>query len=226
LSQIPTNGLATAAAISSVPNQTCWASLIGGGLQGLQPSRLMVPLGESPQFQLNLHPQRDKLCANRRYRAIAKKANWASFALVALFSFWVALDIGPDYFRLERTVKAAQADLQQLESKQQELAGLNATIQAEEMKISNLTKADVVNAKSKFVMTLPSLLPHGVELSAMNITESKITLSGVALSTTGPQSFFNNLANTKLVNAPVLEVNGPEAGKIAFTIQGFAGMVN
>jgi Tfp pilus assembly protein PilN len=226
LNQIATNGLATSGAISKVPNQTVWASLIGGGLQGLQPSRLMVPVGESPRFQLNLHPQRDKLCANRRYRALAKKANWASFALVALFSSWVALDIGPDYFRLQRTVQAAQTDLQQLTSKQQELTGLNAGIQAEEAKIANLAKADVINAKSKFVMTLPSLLPQGVELSAMNINDAKITLSGVALNTTGPQSFFNNLANSKLVNAPVLEVNGPQNGKISFSIQGFTGMVN
>jgi Tfp pilus assembly protein PilN len=226
LNQIATNGLATSGAISKVPNQTVWASLIGGGLQGLQPSRLMVPVGESPRFQLNLHPQRDKLCANRRYRALAKKANWASFALVALFSSWAALDIGPDYFRLQRTVQAAQTDLQQLTSKQQELTGLNASIQAEEAKIANLAKADVINAKSKFVMTLPSLLPQGVELSAMNINDAKITLSGVALNTTGPQSFFNNLANSKLVNAPVLEVNGPQNGKISFSIQGFTGMVN
>jgi Tfp pilus assembly protein PilN len=103
---------------------------------------------------------------------------------------------------------------------------MNSAIQSAESQIASLVKADVVNAKSKFVMTLPSLLPNGVELSSMSVNDSTISLTGVALTNVGPQAFLNNITNSRLIKAPLLEVNRAESGKITFKIEGVTGMVN
>jgi Tfp pilus assembly protein PilN len=200
--------------------------LIGGGLQKLTPTRLAVPAGESPQFQLNLHPQRNQLSRNRQFKAVAKSLNWASVAAIASFAIWVTADFGVDFLRLQTSSQQVKSDLTTLETRQNELNQMTSTIQAAEAQIASLVKADVINAKSKFVMTLPSLLPNGVELSSMSVNDSTISLTGVALTNVGPQAFLNNIINSRLIKAPLLEVNRAESGKITFKIEGVTGMVN
>lgn len=211
---------------SNIQNQTVWASLIGGGLQKLKPTRLAVPDGELPRFQLNLHPQRNQLSRNRQFKAVAKTLNVMSIAAVVLFGVWVTADFGVDFFQLQTSSQQVKSDLNALDSKQHELNQMNSAIQSAESQIASLVKADVVNAKSKFVMTLPSLLPNGVELSSMSVNDSTISLTGVALTNVGPQAFLNNIANSRLIKAPLLEVNRAESGKITFKIEGATGMVN
>lgn len=226
LDSLPKQKDLTIESASHIQNQTVWASLIGGGLQKLTPTRLAVPAGELPRFQLNLHPQRNQLSRNRQFKAVAKSLNWASVAAIALFAVWVTADFGVDFFRLQTSSQQVKSDLNTLETKQNELNQMNSAIQSAESQIASLVKADVVNAKSKFVMTLPSLLPNGVELSSMSVNDSTISLTGVALTNVGPQAFLNNITNSRLIKAPLLEVNRAESGKITFKIEGVTGMVN
>jgi hypothetical protein len=163
---------------------------------------------------------------NRRYRAVAKKTNWASFAVGALFACWLAIDYAPNYFRLNLVVSGSKAELQTLSNKQQELQSLSATTQAAEQQIQALRSADVENAKSRFVLTLPSLLPNGVELSEMTVTDSKISISGVATNSSGAQAFLSNINNANLIKSPLLELTRASEGRTGFLIEGITGKVN
>jgi Tfp pilus assembly protein PilN len=226
LNQLAMDRLATAPATQAIPNQTAWASMVGGGLQGLQASKLTVASDESPRFQLNLHPQRDRLFNNRQYRRIAKKSNWTSFAFASIFACWLVLDAAPTYFRLDRVVSSAQSDLQNLNAKKMELESLNVMASATQSQIEALNRADQENAKSRFVMTLPSLLPNGVELSEMSVNDMKISISGVAVNSSGAQTFLGNINNAKLIKSPLLELTRAEEGRVSFLIEGQTGAVN
>lgn len=218
--------LVTAPAVQAIPNQTAWASMVGGGLQGLQASKLNVASDEFPRFQLNLHPQRDRLFKNRQYRSAAKKANWASFAVLSIFSCWLVLNTAPTYFRLDRVVSSAQTDLQNLSAKKAELESLKAATNSVQSQINALNQADQENTKSRFVMTLPGLLPNGVELSEMSVSDLKISISGVSVNSSGAQAFLSNISNAKLIKSPLLELTRAEEGRVGFLIEGQTGTVN
>jgi hypothetical protein len=226
LSQLQVDTAAVAPAVKAISNQTVWASMVGAGMQGLQAEKLAIAADDVPRFQLNLHPQRNRLFNNRRYRAVAKKTNWASFAVGALFACWLAIDYAPNYFRLNLVVSGSKSELQTLSNKQQELQSLSATAQAAEQQIQALRSADVENAKSRFVLTLPSLLPNGVELSEMTVTDSKISISGVATNSSGAQAFLSNINNANLIKSPLLELTRASEGRTAFLIEGITGKVN
>ena len=89
-----------------------------------------------------------------------------------------------------------------------------------------LSKADKEASKSKFALTLPALLPNGVELSGMSVSDKTITVKGVAINNQGAQTFFNNIHQSRLVLAPLLKMDRPEQGRIAFSIEGQTGAVN
>lgn len=226
LSQLQVDTASVAPAVKAISNQTVWASMVGAGMQGLQAEKLTIATDDVPRFQLNLHPQRNRLFHNRRYRAIAKKTNWVSFAVGALFACWLAIDFAPNYFRLNLLVSGSKSELQTLSNKQQELQSLSATAQATEHQIQALRGADVENAKSRFVLILPSLLPNGVELSEMTVTDSKISISGVATNSSGAQAFLSNINNANLIKSPLLELTRAGEGRTAFLIEGLTGKVN
>jgi hypothetical protein len=226
LNQLNVDSVAVAPAVKAISNQTVWASMVGAGMQGLKAEKLAISAEDVPRFQLNLHPQRDRLFHNRQYRSVGKKANWASFALVAIFASWIAVDFAPSYFRLNLMVSGSKAELQNLSNKQQELQVLNSVVQGSQSQIQSLKTADIENAKSRFVLTLPSLLPNGVELSEMTVNDSKISISGVAMNSSGAQTFLSNINNARLIKAPLLELTRASEGRVAFLIEGQTGAVN
>lgn len=213
-------------ALRAISNQTAWASLVGGGLQGLQPEQLSVETSAMPRFQLNLHPQRVQLFKNRRYRAIVKKTNAASIIVACVFSIWLAIDVVPSYIYYSSAVTSAASELKLLNAKRNELANLNSTIQNVSATTSSLKQADQDKTKSRFALTLPSLLPNGVELSEMSIDDNKITLTGIAVNSSGAQAFLSNINASKLVKSPVLEITRSSAGRVSFFIEGQTGSVN
>jgi hypothetical protein len=226
LNQLNVDSVAVAPAVKAISNQTVWASMVGAGMQGLKAEKLAIAPDDVPRFQLNLHPQRDRLFHNRQYRAVAKKANWASFALVAVFASWLAIDFAPDYFRLNLVVSGSKTELQNLTNKQQELQALNSVVQSSQSQIQSLKTADIENAKSRFVLTLPSLLPNGVELSEMTVNDSKVSITGIAMNSSGAQTFLSNINNARLIKSPLLELTRASEGRVSFLIEGQTGAVN
>lgn len=226
LNQVSKNSLETISASSVIPNQTIWASLIGGGLQGLRPEKLNVPSDQVPRYQLNLHPQRKQLFDNRQYRDISTKANWGSFAVVSLFATWFLFSYLPDYLQYNHLISPAQSEIYSLEAKKQELTALNTNLQSTQAQVAILSKADKDASKSKFALTLPSLLPNGVELNGMSVNDSNVVVKGVAINNQGAQTLFNNINQSRLVYAPLLKMERPEQGRISFSIEGQTGVVN
>lgn len=216
-------------AIAAMPNQAAWASLVGGGLLGLREPRLMVPADEVPRFQLNLHPQHRKLHRNRRLRRISKFSNWGSFVFGAAFLFWVLIDFGPNYLRLEQQVQAAQPVLEERARQKSAVEGLDSAIVAVNSQLTALEKAASENSRSRFLVVLPSALPDGTELSRLEIDDAKVIMSGHAFEATGPQQFLSQLIARKILISPILEVTQPAASAgqmLTFKITGTAGMVN
>jgi Tfp pilus assembly protein PilN len=226
LNQLNVDVASVTPAVRAIPNQTVWASMVGAGIQGLQAEKLAIASDDVPRFQLNLHPHRSRLFNNRRYRAIGKKANWASMAFASVFACWLAIDFAPNYFRMNLLVSGSQSELQNLRAKQQELQALSAQVQGVNSQMQAFRSADVENAKSRFVLTLPSLLPNGVELSEMSVTDAKISISGVALNSSGAQTFLSNINNARLIKSPLLELTRAGEGRVAFLIEGLTGAVN
>ena len=226
LNQLTKNSLIIAPALGAISNQTVWASLVGGGLQSLQPRRINISSSEQPRFQLNLHPQRDRLFANRRYKSVARKANWSTFTLLSIFSCWLVVGFAPQYFRMEMEVNRAQNSLQLVQQKKNELSTLVASTQSNLSQFDNLSKADKPNAKTRLVMTLPSLLPNGVELSEMQFDETSISLKGFATSGSGAQGLLSNINDAQIMRAPLLKILSRADGRVNFSIDGSLGMVN
>jgi Tfp pilus assembly protein PilN len=213
-------------ALQAIPNQTAWASLVGGGLQGLQSEQLSIPVDAAPKLQLNLHPQRTQLVRNRRYRKIIKKSNATSLLVCSIFALWLTLDIVPSYLYYASTVSLAKTDLQTLAGKRNELNAVKNKNEHLDAQMAALKQADYENTKSRFVLTLPGLLPNGVELSEMSIDDRKISISGIAINSSGAQTLLNNINSSKLVKSPVLELTRSDAGRVSFLIEGQTGAVN
>jgi Tfp pilus assembly protein PilN len=213
-------------ALRVIPNQTAWASLIGGGMQGLMAERLSVPVEETPRLQLNLHPQRTRLVQNRRYRSLIKKTSAATGIVALCFGMWLAASVVPSYFYYSSAVASAQADLHKLTAKRTELDRVSTGNQAIESQLAQLKRADEDRTKSRFALTLPRLLPNGVELAEMSIDDNKVSISGTATNSSGAQTFLNNINANKLVKSPVLEITHGELGRVSFFIEGQTGTVN
>ena len=226
LNQIGKNSLTIAPALGVISNQTVWASLVGGGLQILRPRRMVVANNEQPRFQLNLHPQRDRLFANRQYKSIAKKSNWVSFAFLSIFSCWLVLGFAPQYFRMEREISGSQTSLQSVRQKRDELQALVSSSQSNQAQLDGLLKADTPNSKSRLVMTLPSLLPNGVELSEMHFDELTVSIKGFSATGSGAQGLLSNINDAQLIRAPLLKILSRSDGRINFSIDGSPGLVN
>jgi len=226
LNQLAKNSIAIAPALGAISNQTVWASLVGGGLQGLMQRRLNVGISDQPRFQLNLHPQRDRLFANRQYRRVSKKANWTTFAFLSIFACWLVLGFVPQYFRMEREISRSQLALQSVNQKKGELQNLVSSSQSNQTQLDSLVKADKPNAKTRLVMTLPSLLPNGVELSDMQFDESSISIKGFSTKGSGAQGLLSNINDAQLIRAPLLKILSRADGRINFSIDGSPGMVN
>lgn len=219
----------SAPAIQAIPNQAAWASLVGGGLLGLREPKMVIPTGEVPRFQLNLHPQHRQLHLNRQLRRVSKFANWGSFVLGAAFLSWILIDFGPQYLRLDQQVRAGLPVIQERDAQQATLQGLDSSTSSINAQLTALEKAAVENSRSKFLVALPSALPDGTELSRLEIDESKVVMNGHAFEPTGPQQFLNQLIVQKILISPTLEVSQPATGAdqmLTFKITGTAGMVN
>ena len=75
-------------------------------------------------------------------------------------------------------------------------------------------------------MTLPSLLPNGVELSEMQFDEASISLKGFATSGSGAQGLLSNINDAQIMRAPLLKILSRADGRVNFSIDGSLGMVN
>jgi Tfp pilus assembly protein PilN len=60
----------------------------------------------------------------------------------------------------------------------------------------------------------------------MSIDDNKITLTGIAVNSSGAQAFLSNINASKLVKSPVLEITRSSAGRVSFFIEGQTGSVN
>jgi hypothetical protein len=226
LNLIPKNQINTASALTSVPNQSLWASLVGGGIIGLSKPTLKVKSEAIARYQLNLHPQINALYSNRIYKNTASIFNRLSIGLIAAQIVIFAGYFIPNYYQDNSTISSGQGVYNQMITKTHEVEQLNQIIGSLSSKQSSLNTANVEESKSNFVTLLPSLLPVGVELSNMALDNSKIRIEGYALNPGGVQIFLSNLTSSELIKSPTLKLNSPEGGKIAFNIEGPTGLVN
>ena len=226
LNLISKNQVNTASALASVPNQSLWASLVGGGISGLSKPTLRVKAEAIARYQLNLHPQINVLYLNRIYKYAASVFNRLSIGLIAVQIMIFAGYFIPNYYEDSSTISSGQGIYNQMISKTHEVEQLNQIIGSLSSKQSSLSTANVDESKSNFVTLLPALVPVGVELSNMAVDDSKIKIEGYALNPGGVQIFLSNLRSSELIKSPTLKLNSPEGGKIAFNIEGPTGLVN
>jgi hypothetical protein len=127
---------------------------------------------------------------------------------------------------MEREISRSQLALQSVNQKKGELQNLVSSSQSNQTQLDSLVKADKPNAKTRLVMTLPSLLPNGVELSDMQFDESSISIKGFSTTGSGAQGLLSNINDAQLIRAPLLKILSRADGRINFSIDGSPGMVN
>ena len=226
LNLISKNEAMTSEALAIIPNQSIWASLVGGGMVGLTKPSVRVKIDSIARYQLNLHPNLLTLCANRAYKRFASIFNRCTVGLIAIQVVVFISYFLPNYLNDNNIIKNGQRDYALMQSKVREVESLNQVIGNLSSKQMTLNNANSDQSKSNFVTILPSLLPVGVELSNMAVDDTKIKIEGYSLSPSGVQIFLNNISKSDLIKSPTLRLSTPEGGKIAFLIEGPTGAVN
>jgi Tfp pilus assembly protein PilN len=213
-------------ALSTIQNHSAWASVLGGGLQVLTPSDRVFSSQLAPRFQINLHPQRDQIYKNWHYTRLIHATNFFSISILLLACAWVGIWFAPQYFHYENLQTASQTELKAYQDKQNTVYQLNTQISQLRSQIQKLNQADQVRSQTRFVLTLPTLLPNGVELNALQISDKSISIRGQATSSANAQNLMAGVSNAKLLNAPTIAMSKPEDGRISFVIEGKPGLVN
>jgi len=213
-------------ALVEVQNHSAWASVLGGGLQILTPSKKVFATEVSPRFHINLHPQRDHLYKNWHFSRLIHATNFFSFSIFCISLSWAALWFTPQYLQFESQQSSSQAELRTYKDKTNTANQLSNQISQIQSQIHQLNQADQVKTQTRFVLTLPTLLPNGVELSALQISDKSITIKGLATNSANAQNFMSGVSNAKLLQAPTIAMSKPEDGRISFVIEGRPGLVN
>ena len=226
LTLIDKNTLKTKAALDQLPNQTIWASLVGGGMLGLRAPELKVNLGDTPRYRLNLHPQHKLLYANRQFKKATQAINLVSLSVLALLLIGVLAIYVPFTYLYQSSIAQGQATYNSLLAKEQELKAIKSDMGRVTAQASVLNKANLDLAKSNFVMQLPGLMPSGIELSNLIIDDSSIVIEGYALSAGQAETFLNHIFKANLVKSPTIKISNPVEGRFAFLIEGQSGEVN
>lgn len=209
--------------LADVPNQAAWASLLGAGLLGLRPSKLFVEDVETPKFQINLHPQSDKLYTNRKYRRVAKAANWAGVGFASVLAVWFALDLGPRYLRLDREVKSFAQVTTDVQQATGQLSALDGQLNAKRAELQRYLSVSQSPGHERLLLRLPGVLPTGTELSSLELKDKMVMVKGHANDPVAPQVFLQNLISSKVMLDPVLSVQQGTKGLLLFTVQGSVG---
>jgi len=226
LIQIDKNPIKTKAALDQLPNQTIWASLVGGGMLGLRAPELKVNLGDIPRYRINLHPQHKLLYTNRQYKKTTHTVNLVSLCVFALLLVGVLAVYLPLSYLYQSSIAQGQASYNSLLAKEQELTVVKGDLGRVKAQASILNKANLDLAKSNFVMQLPGLMPSGIELSNLIIDDSSIVIEGYALSAGQAETFLNHIYKANLVKTPTIKISNPVEGRFAFLIEGQSGEVN
>lgn len=218
-----------------IENPSVLGSVLGLGLQRINQASDVTDAQSKTEalIKLNLHPHAKNISKNRKLSFITRRVYWATAGISIALVFWTAGFLLPSYLIAQNKLPIYTS----LEQEQKNQSNLIKSIDAEIARRNNeqapLLQARQEAAKTRFMVTLPTIIPSGVELDSFSITSNKptpdeniIVISGKATSSSQAQTLYHNLINHRLLKNPVIQINRGIKNKTYFEIRGVPDLVD